>query len=76
MRAATKVYSLSSGKGKGEWHMGQLSLSGMGAPYWHLVRTSAMCVFIHASARAIESKRRERTQPRVDARDAAPCGRA
>jgi hypothetical protein len=39
MRAATKVYSLSSGKRKGERHMGQLSLPGMMAPYRRLVRT-------------------------------------
>lgn len=33
MRAVTNVYSFPSGKGKGERHMGQLSLSGMAAPY-------------------------------------------
>jgi len=48
----------------------------MAAPYWRLVRTSTTRVFIHASARAIESNRREQTQPRVDARDTLPWGRA
>src|ERR1700680_223645 len=33
-------------------------------------------VFIHAPARAQGLKRRGRARPRVDARDALPCGRA
>jgi hypothetical protein len=71
MRAATKVYSLSSGKGKSEWHRG------ITVTVRHGGSLSALCthVFIHASAHASKSNRREPRQPRVDARDAVPYGR-
>lgn len=68
MRAATGVYSLSSGKGMSAWHKGQLSLSGMAAPC--LLFARLMRALIHALGRANDLKRRERTRPRVDARNA------
>jgi len=76
MRAAANVYSLSSGKDKGERHMGNCQ-----CPAWPLLigvlaRVFATRVLIHALARASESNGRKRTQPRVDARDAVRCGRA
>ena len=77
MRAATKVYSLSSGKWKGEWHMGQLSLSGMTAPYRRLVRT-CLSTRLRAPVNRTGANERSRelmlaTRCRADARNR--CGR-